>query len=143
MARVYLDACSIIYLIEAVEPFHSQVIAELEPLRNKSESRIVTSRLSMLECRVQPVKNADEPLLAAYDAFFSAERLIVVEIDARVIDSATRLRAAYGFRTPDAIHLAMAIEEKTDTFLTGDSSIKRCREVNVKLLLQSSSQAST
>lgn len=133
MARVYLDACSIIYLVEAVEPFHTRVVAALDYLSG-AESSAVTSRLSMLECRVQPLRDGDETLLAAYDAFFSAGRLFVAEIDARVIETSTCLRATYGFRTPDAIHLATAIEEETDSFLTGDATLARCREMKVTLL---------
>lgn len=134
MDRVYLDACSIIYLVEAAEPFHQRVVAELRRLKQASESRLITSRLSMLECRVRPLKNSDRVLLTAYDSFFFADRLVLGEIDARVIETATRLRATYGFRTPDAIHLATAIELRADTFLTGDSALEQCREVNVKLL---------
>lgn len=88
----------------------------------------------MLECRVHPVRDHDKSLLAAYDAFFSADHLVLADIDARVIETATQLRATYGFRTPDALHLATAIEEKATVFLTGDSALKQCREVNVKVL---------
>jgi predicted nucleic acid-binding protein len=44
------------------------------------------------------------------------------------------LRARYGFRTPDAVHLATAISEGASVFLTGDAELVRCDEVNVELL---------
>ena len=134
MSRVYLDANSIIYLVEAVDPFHAAVSAKLLSHRTNSNSRIITSRLSRLECRIQPLRNADTPLLAKYTDFFSMERLIMSEITAGVIERATDVRVRYNFKTPDAIHLATAIEEQADLFLTGDKALARCDEVNVEVL---------
>ena len=134
MSRIYLDANPIIYLVEAVDPFHTIVAARLLPYRTDSQSRIITSRLSRLECRIQPLRNADTRLLAEYDAFFGRERLIVSDVTAEIIERATDLRVRYNFKTPDAIHLATAIEEKADLFLTGDGALARCTEINVEVL---------
>jgi uncharacterized protein len=76
----------------------------------------LTSRLSCLECRIHPIRHRDDQLLATYNSFFSASRLILIDISVEVIERATTLRANYGFRTPDAIHLAFAIECKADLF---------------------------
>jgi hypothetical protein len=51
-----------------------------------------------------------------------------------VIDRATELRAAHGFKTPDAIQFSDAIEEKADAFLTGDVSLTRCSAIRVELI---------
>ena len=50
------------------------------------------------------------------------------------IERATELRARHGFRTPDAIHLATAIEERADLVLTGDVALRRCSEVAVEVV---------
>jgi predicted nucleic acid-binding protein len=134
MSRIYLDACSIIYLIEAASPFQETIVRRLGQLQNDPASRLLTSRLSFLECRVRPLKENDQAVLATSDGFFSASRLQVVEVTAEVIESATAFRARYGFKTPDAIHLASAVEGGADLFLTGDSSLARCSEVSVELL---------
>ncbi len=134
MAGVYLDACSIIYLVEGAEPFHGKVVATLQMFRSETKSPVLTSRLSVLECRVRPVRENNTALLVTYDAFFSAEHLVLTDIDACIIETATQLRATYRFRTPDAIHLATAIEKKAAVFLTGDAGLKQCREVNVSVL---------
>ena len=44
------------------------------------------------------------------------------------------LRARHNFKTPDAIHLATAIEEKADVFLTGDVTLARCSDIQVDLI---------
>jgi len=134
VSRVYLDASCIIYLIEAASPFHSAVVARLTRHRTDPSAAVVTSRLSRLECRTRPLREGNSTLLLAYDAFFSSGRLILVEINAPVIERATDLRAGRGFKTPDAIHLATAIHEGASVFLTGDATLARCPEVNVEVL---------
>jgi predicted nucleic acid-binding protein len=134
MSRLYLDANSIIYLVEAVDPFHATVAARLLSHRTNPESRIITSRLSRLECRILLLRKANTLLLAKYAAFFTMERLVVSEVTANIIERTTDLRVRYNFKTPDAIHLATAIEEQSDLFLTGDRALARCVEVNVEVL---------
>jgi predicted nucleic acid-binding protein len=134
MSRIYLDACSIIYLVESASPFHDAIVSQLRRHAADPASRLLTSRLSCLECRVLPIRDNNQDLVQAYDRFFSADRLLIVEVTAEVILSATALRARYGFKTPDAIHLASAIEETADLFLTGDSSLARCTEIKVEIL---------
>lgn len=134
MSRPYLDSCCIIYLVEATSPFHSASAARLTPDRADPASLLITSRLSRLECRTRPVRDGNAALLGAYEAFFSASRLLVSELSAAVIERATDLRARYRFRTPDALHLATAIQETADVFLTGDAALARCAEVRVEVL---------
>jgi predicted nucleic acid-binding protein len=134
MSRIYLDACSIIYLVEAASPFHAAIVRQLLQHQADPASRLITSRLSCLECRIRPVRDNDHNLLAAYDRLFGANRMLIVEITAEVVASATTLRARHGFKTPDAIHLASAIEEEADLFLTGDSSLARCTDIAVEVL---------
>jgi len=83
---------------------------------------------------VRRIRDKDQKLLADYDPFFAASRLEIVEISAEVVERATALRAGYGFKTPDAIHLASAIEAKAGIFLTGDGALARCTEVAVEVL---------
>ena len=134
MSRVYLDASAIIYFVEAEALFHAAAVQSVGRFRGDPESRLVTSRLSRLECRVKPVRDSNKELLAKYDAFFKRRRLIVGDVTAAVIERATDLRVWHRFRTPDAIHLATAIEEHADVFLTGDDDLKRCTEVKVETL---------
>jgi len=134
MKRVYLDACAIIYLVEGSQPFQSKVKSCIAELRQQQDPVILTSRLSRLECRTGPLRDKNEALLAKYEAFFNLPDILLIDIAAAVIEQATDLRARYGFRTPDAIHLATAMVESAHVFLTGDDAFKRCTEVNVEIL---------
>lgn len=130
-----LPRCVLNYLPDRIrKPVPGHDCSKIRPAPKRSRFPTLTSRLSCLECRVRPLKENDHAVLAKYDAFLSASRLQVVEVTAEVIERATAFRARYGFTTPDAIHLASAVEGGADVFLTGDSSLARCTEVSVELL---------
>jgi predicted nucleic acid-binding protein len=130
----YLDASAIIYLVEGSASARDLVARSVGGAERDPAGRLLTSRLSTLECRVKPLRAGDKALLATYDTFFTRARLVIVEVTASVIDKATDLRARYGFKTPDALHLATAIEGKADVFVTGDAAFTRCTELRVEIV---------
>jgi uncharacterized protein len=130
VTEAYLDACCFIYVTEGAPAWRAAVEARLRTL--PATSGLVTSRISRLECRSKPMRDRDAVLLARYDTSFANAR--IVEVTAAIIERATELRARYGFRSPDAIHLATAIDARVDVFLTGDASLARCTEVAVDVL---------
>jgi len=134
VSRIYLDACTIIYLIEGAEPFHEMVVERLKQSQTDPKACLITSHLSRLECRVRPLRENNIQLLEKYDELFAAKRMVLTEISSMVIDRATELRAKYAFKTPDAIHLAAAIEARADVFLTGDDELSRCSDINIEIL---------
>jgi len=130
--RIYLDACVIIYVIEGQPAVRDQIASRIRELGHDHALTILTSRLSRLECRVRPLREAQQGLLELYEAFFAANDLRLLEITASVIERATDLRARHGFRTPDAIHLASAIDDGADLFLTGDLDLRRCGDLAIE-----------
>ena len=134
MSLLYLDTCCIIYLLEGTEPFHTSVTQRLMKRRATTGATILTSRLARLECRTKPLRENDVSLLARYETFFTAQRFRLVDITSAVIERATELRAKYGFKTPDALHLATAILEHVDVVLTGDHALEKCREIPIEVI---------
>jgi predicted nucleic acid-binding protein len=132
--RLYLDASAIIYAIEGVAPFRDSVVARIAQAEGVPGGIVITSRLSRLECRVKTLREGNAEVLAKFDGFFSKRQVSLSEISPAVVERATELRARYAFKTPDAIHLASAIEEQADLFLTGDTDLGRCVEVTVEVL---------
>ena len=57
-----------------------------------------------------------------------------VPVTLAVADEAARLRAKYGLRTPDAVHVATAITAAATGFLGNDDAFKRVTELDVLLL---------
>jgi uncharacterized protein len=66
--------------------------------------------------------------------FFARTSLSLAEITPAVVERATQIRAASGIKTPDAIHVATAIEERADLFLTGDADLARCPGIQFELI---------
>ncbi len=124
--RLYLDACAIIYSLEGTPAVRGVALRYVAQAEISTGGVVITSRLARMECRVKPLKTGAADALALYDAFFARRRLRLAEVSADVIERATELRAAHGFKTPDAIHLATAQLESADLFLTGDANLKRC-----------------
>lgn len=132
--KLYLDASAIIYGIEGVASVREAVLSRLLQVESAAGGRILTSRLSRLECRVAPLRNEQNDLLAAYELFFTRRFVTVAEITASVIERATDLRVRYGLKTPDAIHVATAIDLQADSILTGDRDMARCTEARVDIV---------
>jgi predicted nucleic acid-binding protein len=133
--KLFLDACSIIYLIESQEQLGQKTrLLITEALKNKTQ--LVISRLSFLECRVLPLKTKDDELLSRYNNFFKLPSLEIIELTEDVINLATDLRANYSssLRTPDAIQIACALKAHANQFLTNDKKLLAIQEIDVLLI---------
>jgi len=127
---IYLDTAPLIYLVEHVPRF-----GDLVAQRLPSTDVIVVSDLSRLECRVKPMREGDTDLLDDFDRFFSESVSEVVALSREVIDRATEVRSRYGFKTPDAIHLAAATISNCDLFLTNDRRLDRSTALPIEALM--------
>jgi predicted nucleic acid-binding protein len=132
--RLFLDACVIIYRVEDAVPANARLLERLVALRADS-AQIAVSRLSLLECRVRPIRDGDSELLARYDEFFAAPDVRIVDLDADVVEGATLIRARTGLRTPDALQAASSLSlDPRALFLTGDAAFRRVPRLRVELI---------
>lgn len=129
--RIYLDSAVVIYSVEQVTPFAAVVDSRL------AERDVVTvaSDLTRLECRVKPLRDENAAVLEDFEEFFEDAIEIMVSLSREVVDLATGIRASYGFKAPDAIHLAAAVWSQCEVFLTNDYRLDRFRELAVEVLL--------
>ena len=132
--RLYLDTNALIFGVEGPAKVRDQVFGWIDRFEATSDGLAVTSRLSRLECRVKPMRLGDTAALARFDAVLDAGNLSIVEVSADVIERATEIRAQHGFRVPDALHMATAVLERADVFLTSDAKLKRFSNLAVELL---------
>lgn len=134
--RLFLDANTIIYLVEMVEPWYEktrQIMQEL--LRIYGRTEISVSALSHLECRVKPIRENNQDLLEKYQFFFTRPRLHIQSLNAQVIDRAALLRAHHGLKTPDAIQAACALcMDEEVIFVTGDRRFDRVTDLPVEMI---------
>lgn len=130
---VYLNANFVIYFIEKNPVWGPKVSAYIASLLSGGEE-LAVSDLTRLECRVGPLISGNALLLNKFTTFFQSPDVKVLPLTANVCDRAADLRAKYRFKTPDAMHLAAAIEHGCDRFLTNDVKLKNCTEITVEIL---------
>ena len=129
--RIDLDANPVIYTIERMEPYAAIVDARLAAVGIVR----VASDLTRLECRVKPIQVGHAALLRDFDEYFADNVSEIVPLSRAVMDRATEIRAQFGFKTPDAIHLAAASVAKCDVFLTNDHRLDRFTELAIEIIL--------
>lgn len=94
----------------------------------------VVSDLTRLECRVFPLRAGDQDLLDRYEAFFSLGDVGRAKIDDSVFDLATDLRARHHLKTPDALHLAAAINSQCTEIWTNDRRLEQAAAGRIKVV---------
>ncbi len=109
-------------------------VAQLaQMVEGKAQVRLAVSHLSLLECRVTPLREGDVRTLRHYDDFFAEAEII--EINAEVINLATRLRALHSLKTPDSIQAASALVwQPAAVFVTNDQAFGKVPTLNVQIV---------
>jgi predicted nucleic acid-binding protein len=130
---VFLDANPIIYLIERPAGFGAKTKARVTALLANGE-RLAASDLVRMECQVGPLRANDQLLLAQYLTFFRSPDLSVLTLTPAICDRAAQIRAQYGFKPLDSLHLAAAVEHRCTLFLTGDAQLKSFLDIPVEIL---------
>ncbi|TXL12534.1 hypothetical protein BMR05_13695 [Methylococcaceae bacterium HT4] len=126
MKSVYLDTCMVIGLIEGDAE-------QRKALKNYlSDKTVLSSELVRLEARLLAVRENKLEQLQLYDGFFSVCDFI--ELNRLVFELATTLRAENNLKTPDALHLAAAIESSCDEFCTNDKHLLKVSIQHVKVI---------
>jgi len=137
---LFLDSNVLIYLIEGDTLLVSQVQHSLQKLlTSHSNPVIAVSALTLMECRVAPLRDRNTSLLQLYDDFFSTDSLQIVDLSRNVLEIATRIRATFGLKTPDALQAACCLSlESQHLFLTEDRTFSKIEQLLVcKVLTES------
>jgi predicted nucleic acid-binding protein len=117
---VGLDTAPLIFYIED-HPTYADVLSPFFEAVKSGEIRVVTSTVTLLEVLVHPLQRGDESLAHQYnDILLSSPYISTVPVTPATAQTAAELRAKSNLKTPDAIHLATAINHHADAFLTGD-----------------------
>ena len=118
MGLIYLDSCLVIYLAEN-HPRWGEPVASA--ISQAEEERFGISPLVKCECLVGPMKRGDPVLERAYSQLF--DQFAALPMPDAVYLQAARLRAHFGLRTPDALHLACAQHHGCQALWTNDGRL--------------------
>jgi predicted nucleic acid-binding protein len=132
--RVCIDTAPIIYFIEK----HEKYLNVLRPLFAEIDAaniEAITSTITLLEVLVQPLRTKNERLAERYrDILLYSEGLTTFEVLHEVSEMASKLRAKYSIKTPDAIQIAVGVLYGANKFLTNDPSLKKVADITVLVL---------
>ncbi len=128
---VALDAAPLIYFIEQRKPY----VDLLRPVFRAVEEgqfSLVTSVVTLLEVMVQPIRYGDEALANDYqDILLHGNNIRTEPVTLTIAQVAAELRAESRLKTPDAIHLATALEHQAVAFLTNDRDFGEVRSLKI------------
>ena len=114
---IYLDACLVIYLAEAHPRWSDTVAAAMQA----ADTHFGISPLVKCECLVGPIKRGDPVLQQTYTELF--DQFVSLAMPEPVYLQAAELRARFGLKTPDALHLACAQHHRCDALWTNDDRL--------------------
>lgn len=118
MGLIYLDACLVIYLAERHPQWSARVRRAMESAK---DARFAISPLVKMECMVGTLKRGDPVMQRAYADIFEA--FVSLAMPESVFLQAAPLRAQFGLKTPDALHLACAQHHRCEALWTNDDRL--------------------
>ncbi len=132
--RLGIDTSPLIYLVERHATYFDQVMLVMRHIHGGALEG-VGSLLALTEVLVHPLRQGNRTLAREYeDILLNSAGFRLIPVDVAVARCAAELRAAHNLRTPDALHVATAVEADCDAFLTNDRSLKRVHELRVLTL---------
>ena len=115
---IYLDSCIVIYAVEDDGPRGNAV---RQRLTESADAVVAVSPLVTLECLVGPLRDENFGL---HDHYLRAlHNFKPLPLETEHYARAAELRARYGLRTPDALHLAAAQMHGCDQLWTNDNRL--------------------
>lgn len=122
--RVYFDTNIFIYLLEGTAEFEAQMSELREGLQNR-EFEACASDLILTELLPPLVKNDNEEGIQTVVSLLNEREFFArIPCSQDVFIQAGFLRGRFGMKTPDAMHVSLALEGRCQVFLTNDKGIK-------------------
>lgn len=134
-SRILLDSVSIVYYLERNARYFAAASEWMERV-NAGQLTAAASALLLAEVLV-PAYRAGNPA-AARQARAALERIPnfeLLEVTPAVADTAARLRAEHNLRTPDALHVATALDEGAEWLVTNDHRLRRVEAEGIRVWL--------
>lgn len=127
-----LDTSCFIYHFEK-HPKYSLLTRELFLLLEKKKAVVSSLVFSELLAKKEIFANSKKRALYK-TAFQTLPNTKICDFDLELAEYAAGFRILYNLRLPDAIHLATALINGADAFITNDEGFKKVKEIKVIVL---------
>ena len=129
------DTAPIIYFIEEHDIYGIVADKIFAFIRDHSSLYAFSSVITLTEVLTQPLRKSRMDLVEKYrELLMNSGNFSLYPVDALIAEKAAVLRSRYGIKTPDAIQLAIAIENDATLFITNDKRLKNVSEIEVLVL---------
>lgn len=118
MGLIYLDTCLLVYAFERDPVFGDRVRSALAAV---SDHRFAISPLVKFECLVGPMRSGNLVLQRYYEAGLGY--FLQLPMPESVFLLGAQLRAGFGLKTSDALHLATAQYHGCESLWTNDGRL--------------------
>lgn len=123
--RIALDTSVFIYHLEPNPKYLAQTDAIFSWLE-RSESKAITSTITMTELLVLPYRKGDEQQANDFYGLLSTyPNLDWIAPNLEIAEIAARIRARYRLQTPDALQAATAVHSQATGLITNDAVFER------------------
>ncbi len=123
--RIALDTSIFIYHLEA-NPKYLAYTDAIFSWPERSESRAITSTITMTELLVLPYREGDEQRANDFYGLLSTyPNLDWIALNLEIAELAARIRALHRLRTPDALQAATAAYSQATGLITNDAVFER------------------
>jgi predicted nucleic acid-binding protein len=108
--RIYLDTSVLIRCVEGGLDERAASLRWLDRAAASPGGTVVSSAFAQAECLIKPIRLKDDALMRAYEDFFRNSGVVFEPVTQHVLNRAAHIRADYGLKMGDAIHIATALE---------------------------------
>jgi predicted nucleic acid-binding protein len=122
--RIYFDTNPLIYFVEGHDRF-SDAVQPLFEWIDEGVFRACTSQLTLTELLIKPWRDNLPDVIAAYQGLvLDSGSFSVFGLSEATFLLAAKVGGTMGLRTPDALHLTVALEQRCSYFITNDKRIR-------------------
>ena len=129
---IELDAMIFIYYAEAHRqfgPFAREIFAAIEQGTITAYTSMITITEVLTGYRLAKNQRGEDIFKNMFRVLDPS--LLLVPVTVEVADRSASLRALYGLRTPDALHIASALSVGAEAYITNDRKLKVVKEIPV------------
>ena len=129
-----VDTTPFIYYTENRPIYFDKMQAIFQQV-NQGRFEVLCSVITPSETLNKPIKANDHILINVYNSLFeNTSGVTLISVNKNIARRAAELRAKYNLKTPDALHVATALETHCQAFLTNDMGLKRITEIQILVL---------